>query len=122
MNNTDAEQLLQAILNNAESEPSEFRFIESWTDFVYCHRQYKANKLIINILKKASNNLSKDYCRSVTSGISDVTQLLAVSQLAAVIDFYKTELATIDKMLDEYEDYLWHGNFIYAFLGGERFQ
>ena len=120
MNHTDAEQLLQAILNNAEAEPSEFRFITSWADFVYCHRQYKANKLIINILKKASSNLFKDYCRTVTSGISDVTQLIAFTQLGDVIAYYEAELKTLDEMLDEYEDYLWSGNFFYSFLGGER--
>ena len=121
MNNSTADQLLQAILEQAESEPSEFRFVTSWVDFVYCHRQYKATKLIIKVLKAASKSLFKDYCRTVTSGISDVTQLIAFTQLDDIIAFYENELSTLDNMLDEYEEYLWQGNFIYALLGGERY-
>ena len=121
MNNTEADQLLQAILDKVEAEPSEFRFIESWVDFVICHRNYRANKIIINVLNKASNQLFTDYCKTVTPGISDVTQLMAFSQLPDIIDVYKKELSTLDDMLNDYEDYLWNGNFFYSFFGGERF-
>ena len=120
MNNTSADQLLQAILTNAESEHTEFRFLTSWADFVYCHRKYKATKIIIKVLRAASKALFKDYCRTVTSGISDVTQLIAFTQLGDIIAFYETERSTLNNMLDEYEEYLWDGNFFYAFLGGER--
>ena len=120
MNNIDADQLLQEIINKAESEPSEFRFITSWADFVYCHRHYKATKIIIKVLKTASKSLFKEYCKSVTSRISDVTQLIAFTQLGDIIAYYEAELKTLDEMLDEYEEYLWSGNFFYSFLGGER--
>lgn len=121
MDNQDAEQLLQAILDNAEAEPSEFRFIKSIYDFQYCLRLYKSTKLVIKVLKKASKRLFKTYCKDIVSGTADVTQLLAVDQLKDVIAFYETELKTIDDMLDEYEDYLWKGNFFYAIMGGERY-
>jgi hypothetical protein len=121
MNNISAEQLLQEILEQAEGKPSEFRFIQSIFDYKGCLRQYKATKLVIKILKTASKRLYKAYCKAVTSGISDVTQLLAYAQLDDVIAFYENELKTIYNMLDEYEEYLWQGNFIYALLGGERY-
>ena len=121
MDNQDAEYLLQAILENAESKPSEFRFISSLADYGESLRLYKSTKLVIKILKSASNSIFKTYCKAVTSGISDVTQLLAFSQLDEVIAFYKQELNTINNMLDEYEEYLRHGNLLYAITGGERY-
>jgi hypothetical protein len=121
MNNISAEQLLQEILEHAEEQPSEFRFITSLVDYRDCLRWYKATKIVIKILKVSSKKLYKAYCRTVTSGISDVTQLLAFAQLADVIAFYENELKTIYNMLDEYEEYLWQGNIFYALLGGERY-
>ena len=75
---------------------------------------------IIKVLKTASKSLFKEYCKSVTSRISDVTQLIAFTQLGDIIAYYEAELKTLDEMLDEYEEYLWSGNFFYSFLGGER--
>ena len=121
MNNDNTEQLLQAILEHAEGEPSEFRFINSLADYQGCLRLYKANKLVISILKTASKKLFNAYCKTVTTGTSDVTQLLAYAQLNDVIAFYENELQTIYNMLDEYEEYLWSGNFWFALTGGERY-
>ena len=129
MNNNEAQQILEEILAQAENgKLTEFRFITSWADFKACFMMYKANQLIIKMLKQSSNSLFKTYCKDVISGISDVTKLLAYNQLDDVIDYYKKELKTLDDMLNEYEEYnsklydeyLWHGNFFYAFLGGER--
>ena len=121
MNTNDSEQLLLAIIDQAKSEPSKFRFIVSWADYRYCINLYKSTKLVIKVLKTASRNLFKSYCKTVVSGTSDVTQLIANSELADIISFYNSELKTIYNMLEEYEDYLWHGNFFYALMGGERF-
>lgn len=121
MNNTEAQQILEEILAQAEKgQSTEFRFITSWYDFRSCFIQYKSTKLIIKMLKQSSKSLFKTYYIDVINGISDVTKLLAFTQLDDVIAFYQKELSTLDKMLDEYEDYLWHGNFLYAFFGGER--
>jgi hypothetical protein len=122
MNNNEAQQVLSAILEQAtEGESSEFRFITSWADFKECFISYKSTKVVIKILKKASKRLFKTYCKDVISGISDITKLLAYSQLDDVIDYYKKELKTLDDMLNEYEDYLRSGNILYALMGGERF-
>ena len=121
MDDNEAQQILEEILAQAETgQSTEFRFITSWVDFISCFKMYKANKLIVKMLKQSSKRLFKTYCKDVISGISDVTKLLAYNQLDDVIEYYKKELGTLDKMLDEYEEYLWHGNFLYAFLGGER--
>jgi hypothetical protein len=122
MNNDEAQQILEEILAQAEAgQSTEFRFITSWADFKACNRNYKANKIIIHMLKQSSKRLFKTYCKDVIAGISDVTKLLAYSQLDDIIDYYQKELKTLDDMLNEYEDYLWSGNILYALMGGERF-
>lgn len=121
MDNNVAQQILSEILAQAEKgESTKFRFITSWNDYLACRKLYKSNKLIIRILKSSSVRLFKTYRKDVIAGISDVTKLLAYCQLDDVIAFYNKELDTLDNMLDEYENYLCHGNFIYALLGGER--
>jgi hypothetical protein len=121
MNYKDSEQVLLAIIEQAKAEPSKFRFIVSLADYRYCLNLYRSTKLVLRILKTASKNLFKAYCKDVTSGISDFTQLVAYEELADIISFYEIELQTIYNMLDEYEEYLWSGNLFYALMGGERF-
>jgi hypothetical protein len=121
MNYQDSEQVLLAIIEQAQAEPSKFRFIVSFADYRYCLSLYKSTKLVIKVLKVATKNLFKAYCKDVTSGISDFTQLVAYEELGEITDFYENELKTIYNMLDEYEEYLWAGNLIYALTGGERF-
>ena len=121
MSYTDSEQVLLAIIEQAQAEPSQFRFITSLADYRYCLNLYKSTKLVIKVLKTTANNLFKVYCKDVTSGISDFTQLVAYEELGDITGFYENELNTIYNMLDEYEEYLWAGNLWYALMGGERF-
>ena len=121
MNYPDSEQVLLAIIEQAQAEPSKFRFIVSIADYRYCLNLYRSTKLVLKILKTASKNLFDNYCKDVTFGISDFTQLVAYDELGGIISYYKNELNTINNMLDEYEDYLWAGNFFYALFGGERY-
>ncbi len=122
MNNNEAQQILEEILDYAANgEPIEFRLIGSWADYKSRFISYKATKLVIKMLKQSSKRLFKTYCKDVTSGISDVTKLLAYNQLDDVILFYEKDLKTLDDMLNEYDEYLWSGNLFYALMGGERF-
>ena len=121
MNYSESEQLLLAIIEQAQAEPSKFRFIVSMADYRYCLNLYRSTKLVIKVLNTAAKSLFKEYCRTVTSGISDVTQLVAYTELLDIVAFYENELQTIYNMLDEYEEYLWAGNLLYALMGGERF-
>ena len=82
MNTNDSEQLLLAIIDQAQSEPSQFRFIVSIADYRYCLSVYKSTKLVIKVLKTAAKNLFNLYCKDVTSGVSDFTQLLAYTELS----------------------------------------
>lgn len=121
MQDTEAQELLLEILNNAEEGKSiQFRFITSWSEFRFCSRQSKATKLVIRVLRSAAKDLFKTYCEEIVTGSADFTKLLAYSEFQDIIAFYERDLDTLKKMLDEYDEYLGQGHFWYSFLGGER--
>jgi hypothetical protein len=121
---TDQEKtlLIQDIVDKAlENDAQQFQHILYWSDFRYYRKYAIANKLIIKTLKRAANNLFKEYCRDVIAGISDITKLVAYQQLLDITDFYIDELKTLQAMLDDYDEYLgdW-SNFFKAIFGGRR--
>jgi hypothetical protein len=121
MQDNDAQQLLTEIINYAEqAKQSEFQFITSWQEFMFYRKKHKSTKLVIKVMQKCATNLLNTYCKDIASGYADVTQLLAYTQFLDIIAFYKNELDTLKLMLDEYDEYLGHGNFWKSFLGGER--
>ena len=121
MNSTESQEILTALLERAEGEPSRFRYIESWLDYLYCLDFKKSTKVVIKVLTETSNKLFKAYCQDVIAGISDVTKLLAYDQLLGIADFYENEIITVQKMLDDYDEYLGNfGNFIHALFGERR--
>lgn len=120
MQQTEAQELLLNILEHAKKQNITFTFIATWNDFKFYRQNRKATKLIIRTLEAAAGNLFKTYCKDIVDGSADVNKLLAVKKLEDVISFYERELETLDRMLDEYDDYLGKGNFWYSVLGGER--
>lgn len=121
MDNTEAQQLLIEIIEQAQNQKfTEFRLITTWADFRYWRKNTLATKLIIRMLEDASRNIFKDYCRTVESGTQDIQQLLAYTEIREITGFYNKELETMQKMIDEYDEWLGQGHFWYSFLGGER--
>lgn len=121
MQDTDAQELLLNILNNAEEGKSiQFRFITSWSEFRFYWQNFRSTKLVIRVLRSAAKDLFKTYCEDIVAGSADFTKLLAYTEFQDVIAFYERDLNTLRKMLDEYDEYLGQGHFWYSFLGGER--
>lgn len=121
MTDTDAKQLVLNIIEQAQNnETLKFQQIKFWHDFRYYTKLARSTKLIIKTLKTSAKRLFKEYCKDVEVGTSDVNKLLAYSQLQDIIAFYNTNLNVINRMLDDYDDYLGHGHFWYSFFGGER--
>lgn len=121
MQDTDAQELLLNILNNAEEGKSiQFRFITSWSEFRFYWQNFRSTKLVIRVLRSAAKDLFKTYCEDIAAGSADFTKLLAYTEFQDVIAFYERDLNTLKKMLDEYDEYLGQGHFWYSFLGGER--
>ena len=110
----ETQQLLLEIIERAENRQfTEFRLLISWDEFRTHKQMARANKLIISMLKTSARNLINSYYKNVLIGISDVNELLAWRQLQEIIEFYQKDLETIQKMIDEYDDYLGEGNFWY---------
>lgn len=120
MQDIEVQQLLIDILSQAEEKPMTFQFITTWQEFRLYRQKAFGTKVILRTLKPAAKKLFKTYCREVGDGSADVTKLYALIHLRDVIAFYEGELETLQRMLDDYDDYLWKGNFWYSFLGGER--
>lgn len=122
MHDTEVQQLLSDILSQAEERPMTFQFITSWREFRFYQQKACGTKIVIRTLRSGAKNLFKTYCKEIPDGSADVTKLYALIHLRDVIAFYESELATLQRMLDDYDDYLGQGNFWYSFLGGERIQ
>lgn len=121
MNNTEAQQLLLEIIEQAQKKKfTRFRLITSWADFRACRKNAIATKLIIRVLQDSAKNLFKGYCKSIKAGNQDVQQLLAYNEIGEITAFYEEELDTLLQMLDEYDKYLEQGHFWYSILGGKR--
>lgn len=121
MQKIEAQQILTEILRQAEEGKStEFRLIKSWSEFIFFWQTFKATKVVIKTLQEAADKIFKSYCKRITIGNAVFTQLLAYAHVQEVRLFYERDLATLKKMLDEYDDYLGQGHFWYSLLGGER--
>jgi hypothetical protein len=121
MNDTETTQLILDIINKAqEGRAQPFRPILYWSEYRYYRGWVRSTKLVIKTLRSSAKKLFKEYCKDVTAGISELTKLLAYSQLLDIIAFYDNDLKTVQAMLADYDTYLDDGNFWYSFLGGRR--
>lgn len=108
MLNTETQQMMLTIIEYAKSaKPSEFRLLRNWSDYRYHVGKRRSFKLLVRALQSGSDRLFKNYCKSILC-LEDFNKLLAYKQLQGVIKFYKQELATVTKMIDEYEARLWN--------------
>jgi hypothetical protein len=112
--------LMTELLSKAKAgEHIQFQFITTWKDYIRLKKIYRANQLLITSINKSATKLFRKHCKAVAAGKADVTNLLAYKATIKVLDFYEEELGVIFDMLDEYEAYLFDGNFISAFLFGD---
>ena len=120
MQQTEAQELLLHIIEQAARPNTPFTFITTWNEFRFYQQNRRATKLIIRTLEASARNLFKTYCKDIAAGSADINKLLAVKQLEEIITYYERELYTVERMLDDYDEYLGQGNFWYSILGGER--
>jgi hypothetical protein len=120
MQQTESQQLLLAILEQAKKQNTKFTYITTWNEFMFYRQNFKATKLIIRTLEAATKKLFKNYCKDVITGSADVNKLLATKQFEDIIAYYERELDTLERMLNDYDEYLGQGHFWYSFLGGRR--
>lgn len=118
----ESQEIVQVIIERAhERKFTQFRLLENWYDFQECRTQAEATATVIKLLNKSNANLLKSYCKTVIAGVSEFDQIMAYAEIQEVIDFYERELSTLNQMIEEFYNYLSHGNLLYSFLGGNRF-
>lgn len=121
MEPTDGQQIILEIIKQAQScKPTKFHFITTIEECLGYYQHIDSTKVIIKVLKRASDKLFKNYCKNVSTGAACVEELIAFTEIREITDFYKTELATFSEMVDEYKDYLRAGNFFRALMGEHR--
>lgn len=120
MQDNETQQIILTILEQAETGKHEkFKYIVDFDQYQDYRKQYTYYKVLLKVLHRSAKKLLDDYCRTVTSGISDINQLLGYRQLILVIKYYDKEIDTTIKMLEDYESYLRAGNFWRSYFLGE---
>jgi hypothetical protein len=121
MTNTEFQQMILKIIEYAQTTPpSEFHFICNWVEYKYFKGKRRSYKLFAKGLHKGADRLFKTYCEGIRDGSANFNKLLAYQQMLQVISFYEREIVTISEMLNEYEAYLFDGNFLNSFIGVPR--
>ena len=116
----DTKELFLALIEQAKSgEHIKFEQLRSFNGYTAGRITCSAIKSVIVDLEYSADKLFKSYCRAVSKQQADVNMLLAYKQLQQTIKYYKEELKIVKDILEDYENYLWEGNFINAVLFGE---
>jgi hypothetical protein len=120
MNETQ-EILLNLIDHAAIGEHTKFEQLRFFSEYLGGRVVYNSVKKVVTILKAASKDVFKLYCKTIVTSQTDVNMLLAYKQLQLAIDFYKEEQKILKAILKDYEKYFWEGDFLKnLILGKER--
>lgn len=116
----DTKELILALITQAKSgEHTKFVQLRYFKEYIAGRITYNAIRKVIADLEYSASNLFKSYCRAIKRHQTDVNMLLAYKQLQQTIIYYKEEYKIVNDILDDYENYLWDGNFIKAIIFGE---
>ncbi len=117
----DPKELLLNLIENARvGEHTKFEQLRFFNEYAGGRVTLRATKKVADILEDSTNNLFKKYCKALRQHQADVNLLLAYRQLQRAVFFYKEEQRIIKDILVDYENWLFDGNFLKAFLFGEE--
>lgn len=116
----DDKELILELLRRADAEHTPFEKLYTASGYLTAKVTRRSIKKVINNLNYSAAKLFTKYCKTVTSRRSDVYMLLAYKRLCQAVEFYHQELDIVNKALLDYEEWLWNGNIIRAFVFGER--
>lgn len=117
---TDKEFVSDLINKATTATHRPFQFLRSWQEYWDTKKMRRAHVLLVTSIKQSLKKQFKKYCNTVAAGETDVIKLLAYCSANKVLTFYEEELRILEDMLDEYEWYLFYGNWIDFILGTER--
>jgi hypothetical protein len=117
----DTQELLLNLIENAKAgEHTKFVQLRFFNEYVGGWATYKATQKVADILEDSANTLFKKYCKAIKQHQADVNLILAYKQLQQAVDFYREEQKITKDILVDYENWLFDGNFLKAFLFGEE--
>lgn len=117
----DTQELLLDLIEKARAgEHTKFEQLRFFNEYAGGRVTLRATKKVADILEGSANTLFKKYCKAIRQHQADVNLLLAYRQLQQAVDFYKEEQQIIQDLLTDYENWLFDGNFLKAFLFGEE--
>jgi hypothetical protein len=117
----DAKELILELVAYAKAgEHIKIEQLRFFSEYIAGRITYRATNKVVAMLEYSADDLFKKYCKAIRQHQADVNLLLAYKQLQYTVDFYKEELNIINDALVDYENYLWGGNFLKAFLFGEE--
>jgi hypothetical protein len=109
----DLQNLIHQLINRAESgEHTAFSYIQTWREYVIVRETRKIFRSYVKGLRATSETLFKHYCRDLVSQKEQFSKLLTCSVLDNAAVFYEGEINILEDMLDEYETYLFSGNWL----------
>ena len=121
MQEIDAQEIITQIILQAQSkEHLEFQKIQTWSEYFYYLGQKRSLRAVIRILKVCAKCTFKSHLDDILAGHSNVNKLLAYNQFEDIISYYKQEHKTVTYMINEFENYLILGGFIFSLLGIPR--
>ena len=113
---TNKDLVTELVCRAESAKHMKFHFLRHWTEYTDTKKVRRAHKLLVESIRKSADRLFKQYCKSIITGDSDVINLVAYTTTKNVLSFYEEELLILDNMLEEYEAYLFSGNFIGSWL------
>lgn len=117
----ETQEILLSLIDHARTgEHTKFEQLRFFSEYAGARAIDKATQKVVAILEGSAACIFKRYCKAVSNQQADVNSLLAYKQLQQAVDFYKEELHIIKDILEDYENYLWDGNFLKAFIFGEE--
>lgn len=115
------EDLMSELINKATTaEHVKFQFLRSWREYINTKKIRRAHVLLVSSLRQSANKQFNKYCEAVSAGETKIISLLAYCTTLKVLQFYEEELCILNDMLNEYEWYLFYGNWIDFVLGIPR--
>jgi hypothetical protein len=118
---TTNENFLLDLLCNVESgKHRQFQFLRNWHEYRNTKKIRRAHTLLVGSLRQSLRAQLKRYCKAVKAGETEIINLLAYTTTQNVLNFYEEELSILEDMLDEYEWYLFYGNWVDFILGVDR--
>lgn len=117
----DNRSILSELLAATEkNEHSRFELLRNFKDYLAARYVRYSLILLVSDLDRNAEKLFNKYCRLQAKGTDDVSMLLAYNCLNKILVFYKEELRIAEELVNEFNSYMFSGNFISMITGKTR--